>query len=71
MMLFRKMAPSPAGFAVDLSPRGEASGARPARQRHLPLRAKGLAAGPGEGAFSEHDCPIWNDIQRALEGASK
>ncbi|GEM_PF-1240064 len=24
-----------------------------------------------EGGFSEHISPIWNDIQRALDGASK
>jgi len=71
MMLFRKKAPSPAGFAVDLSPQGEVGGARPARQRHLPLGGRGRPAGPGEGAFSEQSCPIWNDIQRALDGAGK
>jgi hypothetical protein len=71
MMLFRKKAPSPAGFAVDLLPQGEVSGVGKARQRHLSLRGRGRPIGPGEGAFSEHDCPIWNDIQRALEGARK
>jgi hypothetical protein len=68
MMFYSKKAPSPAG---DLSPPGEVRGARPARQRHLSLWGRGRPAGPGEGVFSERNCPIWNDIQRALDGGSK
>jgi hypothetical protein len=35
------------------------------------LGERSAATPPGEGAFSEHNSPIWNDIQRALDGAGK
>lgn len=67
MMFFRTKAPSPAGYAVDLSPRGEVKGARHVAPRHLSLWGRGRPNGPGEGVFSEQNCTIWNDIRRALE----
>jgi len=43
-------APSPAGFAVDLSPQGEVS-LRDLGPLHLSLWGRGRRAAPGEGAF--------------------
>ncbi len=74
MMLFRSKAPSPAGSAVDLSPQGEVGRGKMSARRHLSLWGRGRPARPGEGAlerteqsFSAANCPIWNDISRALE----
>ena len=64
---FSKKAPSPVGCAADLSPQGEVKGAEP----HLSLRGRGRHVVAGEGAFSERDCAIWQDIRRALEGGAK
>ncbi|MBO9588587.1 hypothetical protein [Devosia sp.] len=64
-----KKAPSPAGQAGDLSPEGEVS-LRDGEPPHLSLRGRGRREAAGEGAlatFSEKNCAIWNDIQRALE----
>ncbi len=67
MMLFWKKAPSP----------GPAGRPLPQRERWgtasltSPLGERSAATPPGEGAFSEHNSPIWNDIQRALDGAGK
>ena len=44
-------APSPAGYAVDLSPQGEVKTRLPVAQRHLSLWGRGRSVGPGEGAF--------------------
>jgi hypothetical protein len=64
MMFFaRKKAPSPVGFAADLSPQGEVKGAEP----HLSLRGRGRHVVAGEGALPSPDCAIWNDITRALD----
>lgn len=43
-------APSPAGYAVDLSPKGEVS-LRDFGHPHLSLRGRGRRNAPGEGAF--------------------
>jgi hypothetical protein len=60
---FSKKAPSPVGFAADLSPQGEVKGTEP----HLSLRGRGRHAVAGEGALPSPDCAIWNDIARALD----
>jgi hypothetical protein len=44
-------APSPAGFAVDLSPQGEVKRRLSVAERHLSLGGRGRPNGPGEGAF--------------------
>jgi len=64
-----KKAPSPAGLAGDLSPEGQVS-LRDGDQSPLSLRGRGRGEVAAEGAlpsFSEKNCAIWNDIQRALE----
>ena len=63
---FLTKAPLSAGFAADLSPKGEAATPEVAK-RHLSLWGRGRPAGAGEGAFSEESCAIWNDINRALD----
>jgi hypothetical protein len=49
-MTMRFKAPSPAGFAVDLSPQGEVS-LRDFVPLHLSLWGRGRRIAPGEGAF--------------------
>jgi hypothetical protein len=44
-------APSPAGYAVDLSPQGEVKKGGFGAQRHLSLWGRGRPIGPGEGAL--------------------
>jgi hypothetical protein len=44
-------APSPVGFAADLSPQGEVKGSLLVAQRHLSLWGRGRSEGPGEGAL--------------------
>lgn len=63
---FLKKAPSVVG---DLS-HDEQAGTPQVAKRHLSLRGRGRREAAGEGAlpsFSEKNCAIWNDIQRALE----
>ncbi len=50
--------------------RGVASSMPHAPSFPSPLVGEG-ARRADEGAFSEANCPIWNDIQRALDGAGK
>ena len=65
MMFFSrwKKAPSPIGFAADLSPKGEVKGAHP----QLSPRGRGGHTMVGDGALPSPDCAIWNDIARALD----
>jgi hypothetical protein len=62
----KKKAPSPAGFAVDLSPQGEVKAGFGSRSDTSPFGGE-VGRTPGKGAFNQTSCAIWNDIQRALE----
>ena len=72
MMFFtRNKAPSPAAAQRPLPPgRGE-EGIALAAGLPLPSGERSRAKPAGEGAFSERDCAIWQDIRRALEGGAK
>ncbi|VDS04549.1 hypothetical protein DEVEQU_01687 [Devosia equisanguinis] len=67
-MMFWNKTPS-SGAVGHLLPKREKNGSARASYSS-PSRGEG-ARRAGEGDFTEHDCPIWNDIQRALDGASK
>ncbi len=74
MMLFRSKTPSPvsrfARSTLFRKGRAVASSALRAPGFPSPLAGEG-ARRADEGSFSAENCPIWNDIQRALDGGSK
>ena len=73
MMFFGKKKTPSSALRAPSPTRAEGDGAETSQSGPFsPRRRRWLgAAETDEGAFSERDCAIWQDIRRALEGGAK